>query len=579
MASLVIWRLVTDSTLGSAMHTIMSQDILVHDFEASGLDPGTECVVSCQVGVPATGEVFYFPLRHARGTNLTNPDDVLRKVWQACLGCPEMVGKNWSFDIRFALAEGLPAPSKWLEVEAAAKFYNANEPWLELETLARKYVNPEAGIEEKVLIEKILADVPWVKPKKAKGYLWYMPPEDVLPYGCADVRDTWALYEFYRQARSGTEEAAYRSYCEFLSALLRVELLGMQFDLIELTGRDGQCLTHMTRLAESIDSKVPRGLAVSSSQAVSKAFGLRHADDLHLSQSMEKDKALASDVLAWRRYAKASQTYFTPLLKIAEEQGVSDRGTLYPRFRPFGVVSSRLATRGYPVLGCTKGRDDCTDVRPCFVARPGCMLVSNDLAGAEVRILTHYSKCKGLHKSFVSGGDVYQDVADATGLTRKVAKALVLARFYGASVGRLSDASGLSIADAFRAVKALDSKYPEIPAFSKEIVQRAQRIGYIETHNGRRFHFDGEASPFKDAANRLAQSTVAVMIQDAMTAIHRDVPWARLWLQVHDEIIAEVPEGRVPEYVAYTEALLSRQPWATVPFVSESTIGTRWDQL
>lgn len=231
------------------------------------------------------------------------------------------------------------------------------------------------------------------------------------------------------------------------------------------------------------------------------------------------------------------------------------------------------------MLGVTKGRDDCTFIRPVFVARPGFKLVAHDLGGAEVRILAHYSKCKGLIEAFAAGRDPYQEAADAVGLSRKVAKAAVLARFYGASLHRLSDATGLDLNGTKKLVNGLDKIYPEIPIFSKAIILHVTKTGFLETFSGRRFQFDGEHSPYKDAANRLAQATVSQMIQKAMVQLDDKMPWAPLWLTVHDEVINEVPTERVEEFCLRAQVIICDQSWSSVPFVTESQMGESWGDI
>jgi DNA polymerase-1 len=184
-----------------------------------------------------------------------------------------------------------------------------------------------------------------------------------------------------------------------------------------------------------------------------------------------------------------------------------------------------------------------------------------------------------LTRAFAEGRDVYQEAADSTGLARKVTKAMVLARFYGASVSRLIDATGLSFSAMRKAIDDLDRVYPEIEVFSKAVVSHVKKTGFLETFSGRRFQFDGEHSPFKDAANRLAQATVSQMIQRAMVRFDEELEWAPLWCQVHDEIINEVPEDRVEEFCERAREILVHQPWCSVPFVTESVVGTHWGEL
>ncbi len=317
---LIDWHMVTDESVENALNEIYGRPILVHDFELSGLDRYKEAIVSTQIGVPSIGVVFYFPLRHARGINLSNPHEVLRDMWDT-LPNTRIVGKNWSFDIRRAMAEGLSMPTKsWHEVEAAAVMYNVNEPWLELESLATQYVNPDAGKEEKAMKKKIMAAVPWAKDSDYKGYLWYMHPEDVFEYGCADVRDTWALHEFYREKRTEKEETAYQDFTDFIRVLFRMEERGMLVDRQELSERLTGCETAMSDLETEFKGKVARGVNLASSQQVAKLFGLRHADDLHLSHVEGDRKPVADIVLKWRQFEKARGTYLEPLEKYLQKR-------------------------------------------------------------------------------------------------------------------------------------------------------------------------------------------------------------------------------------------------------------------
>lgn len=309
------WRMVTEDKLPGVLVALCDREILVHDFETSGLDRYKDAIISVQVGIPETGMVFYFPLRHARGINLPNPHAILEDIWDSILKS-RVVAKNWSFDIRRAMAEGLEMPHRSFdEVEAAAVMFDVNEPWLELESLATQYVNPDAGKEEKAMKQKIMAAVPFAKDSDYKGYLWYMRPEDVFEYGCADVRDTWALHEFYREKRTEKEETAYQDFTDFIRVLFKMEERGMLVDRQDLAERLTGCETAMFELESQFKGKVVRGVNLASSQQVAKWFGMRHADDLHLSQVTGDRKPVADIVLKWRQFAKASGTYLEPLEK------------------------------------------------------------------------------------------------------------------------------------------------------------------------------------------------------------------------------------------------------------------------
>lgn len=318
--NLTDWYMVTDDTVDSVLRSIHGRPVLVHDFELSGLDRYKEAIVSAQIGRPNTGDVFYFPLRHARGTNLQNPHRILEDMWDSLMKS-RVVGKNWTFDIQRAMAEGLSMPTKsWDEVEAAAVMFNVNEPWLELESLATQYVNLDAGKEEKAMKQKIMAEVPFAKDSDYKGYLWYMRPEDVFEYGCSDVRDTWALHEFYRKKRTESEEIAYQDFTDFVRVLFKMEERGMLVDRQDLAERLTGCEIAMSELELEFKGKVARGVNLASSQQVAKHFGMRHADDLHLSHVTGDRKPVADIVLKWRQFEKARSTYLEPLEKYLKQR-------------------------------------------------------------------------------------------------------------------------------------------------------------------------------------------------------------------------------------------------------------------
>jgi DNA polymerase I-like protein with 3'-5' exonuclease and polymerase domains len=142
-----------------------------------------------------------------------------------------------------------------------------------------------------------------------------MSPEDVFEYGCSDVRDTWALHEFYREKRTEKEETAYQDFTDFIRVLFRMEERGMLVDRQDLAERLTGCETAMSELETEFQGKVARGVNLASSQQVAKWFGMRHADDLHLSQVQGDRKPVADIVLKWRQFAKASGTYLEPLEK------------------------------------------------------------------------------------------------------------------------------------------------------------------------------------------------------------------------------------------------------------------------
>jgi DNA polymerase-1 len=238
-------------------------------------------------------------------------------------------------------------------------------------------------------------------------------------------------------------------------------------------------------------------------------------------------------------------------------------------------------------------------IREAFVPAEGCVLLSADYSQVELRILAHYSGDESLIESFRAGEDIHRRTAaevagirpeDVSAEQRARAKAVNFGIIYGSSAFGLANQLGIASAEAQATIDAYFAHYRGVRRFLDETIERARREGCVRTLLGRRRQLPDLASrnrALKNAAERMAvntviQGTAADLIKKAMVEVDAALEAAglraRMILQVHDELVFEVPEAelaqlrrRIPEWM---EAVLPLR----VPLVVDVGVGENWRQ-
>ena len=238
-------------------------------------------------------------------------------------------------------------------------------------------------------------------------------------------------------------------------------------------------------------------------------------------------------------------------------------------------------------------------VREAFVAAPGCVIASADYSQIELRIMAHLSGDAALIEAFKQGLDVHRATAaevfgiavdEVSSEQRRYAKAINFGLIYGMSAFGLAKTLGIDNTAAKNYIERYFARYPGVRAYMDETRQRAKAQGYVETVFGRRLYLseiNSPNGPRRAAAERAAinapmQGTAADLIKMAMIAVQAALDEAqngvRMIMQVHDELVFEVPLGQedwvrdqVPKLMADVAAL-------AVPLIAEVGVGANWEQ-
>jgi DNA polymerase-1 len=264
---------------------------------------------------------------------------------------------------------------------------------------------------------------------------------------------------------------------------------------------------------------------------------------------------------AWRELTKLLNTYLEPLPTL-----LGDDGRLHTTFNQTVAATGRLSTSSPNLQSIPVRTELGREIRSAFVAEPGHRLLSADYSQIELRILAHVSGETKLRDAFLSGEDIHTATAsevlgkDPTTLTtdeRAVAKMINFGIVYGISAFGLSENLDIPKEEAQAYIDAYLSRFPHVQAFIARTIVQATEDGFATSLLGRRRPVpelrasNRQTRGFGErvAVNFVMQGSNADMIKVAMVAIWRRLldegRGARLVLQVHDELLLEVPETEV----------------------------------
>ena len=302
---------------------------------------------------------------------------------------------------------------------------------------------------------------------------------------------------------------------------------------------------------------------------------------------------LPAHVLAYRRLAKLKNTYVDALPPLVSE----GTGRIHPTFNQLGAATGRLSAANPNVQNIPIRTEEGVRIREAFVPAEGCRLVSADYSQVELRILAHYTGDAGLVEAFRKGDDIHRRTAaevwelapqDVTPELRARAKAVNFGIIYGLSAFGLANQLGIASDEARETIEAYFARYRGVHAFIDDTIAQAKERGFVTTLLGRRRYLPDLASRnrvLRQAAERMAvntviQGTAADLIKKAMLAVQAALDEhglaARLLLQVHDELVLEVPRAELERVSALLCQAMEGVLSLGVPLQVEVGVGENW---
>jgi DNA polymerase-1 len=320
-----------------------------------------------------------------------------------------------------------------------------------------------------------------------------------------------------------------------------------------------------------------------------------YSTDTRVLRSIRDEHELVPVIEEWREYSKLLNTYLGPLPSLISP----DDGRLHTTINQAAAVTGRLSTTN-PNLQAIPIRTELgREIRSAFIAEPGYRLLSADYSQIELRILAHVSGEPKLREAFARGDDIHtataaevlgKDPATLTTGERSVAKMINFGIIYGISAFGLSENLEIPREQAQQYIDAYLARFPLVQDFIQRTIEQAARDGYVTSLLGRRRPVQEIRASNRQtrslgerlAVNFVMQGSNADIIKVAMIRIHQRLREegraARLVLQIHDELLLEVPETEVSGVRDLVRAEMCGAYPLDPPLAVDVGVGDDWNE-
>jgi DNA polymerase-1 len=316
--------------------------------------------------------------------------------------------------------------------------------------------------------------------------------------------------------------------------------------------------------------------------------------DVDVLMKLSRLHELPQKLLDFRQLTKLKNTYVDSLPKLVNPH----TGRVHTSYNQTVAATGRLSSSDPNLQNIPIRTELGSQIRTAFVPTgPGWVLLSADYSQIELRIVAHLSRDKAMMESFKKNEDIHRGTAarvfgvtmlEVTPEMRRQAKAVNFGIIYGQTDYGLSEELGIPKSEAARFKEAYFANYPGVQAFMEEVVEKTRKDGYAMTMLGRKrripeIHsdqFNIRSFAERTAINTPVQGTAADMIKKAMINIHRRLQSgefrAKMILQVHDELVFDVPEEEVERLKPMVKEEMEGAVKLEVPVVVDFGVGKNW---
>ncbi len=327
---------------------------------------------------------------------------------------------------------------------------------------------------------------------------------------------------------------------------------------------------------------------------VKKTPGGTPSTDEEVLQKLAEDYPLPKLLLDYRSLSKLKSTYTDKLPRMVNPQ----TGRVHTNYGQAIAVTGRLSSNEPNLQNIPVRTVEGRRIREAFIAAPGHQIISADYSQIELRIMAHLSSDPGMLRAFASGEDIHRaTAAEIFGVAvnavdseqRRAAKVINFGLMYGMSAFGLAGNLGVERSAAQMYMDKYFTRFAGVKQFMDDIRQQAKSQGYIETVFGRRLwlpEINSPNGPRRQGAERAAinapmQGTAADLIKMAMIAVQdwldSDKLGARMVMQVHDELVLEVPEAEIALVKERLPRLMAGVAQLKVPLVADVGCGANWE--
>jgi DNA polymerase-1 len=594
----------TTETLAALVDRLARAEAVAFDTETTSTDPMRAALVGLAFS-DRQGEGWYIPVGHRQGEQL--PLEQVLGALRPFLTDPKRPkwGHNAKYDMAVLARYGIDLDGLAFDTMIAEWLTDPGSHNLGLKSLAFVRLGVEMTPIEELIgsgrNQLSMADV---------------PIEQVAAYAAADVDMTLRLGRVLEGElrQKGHWDLFQELELPLVRVLLEMEMAGVALDVDFLRRMSLELARRLEELEQQIYRLVGHTFNINSTQQLGKVLfeelGLsveggrrtstgRYSVAADVLESMQGRHPVIDLILEQREVAKLKSTYVDALPQLVNPQ----TGRLHTSYNQVGTVTGRISSsepnlQNIPIRS-PLGRQ----VRRAFVAQPGWRLLGADYSQIELRVLAHVSGDPGLIEAFQRDEDIHATTAAAilgvplnqvTPDQRRLAKAVNFGLIYGMSAYGLARSTGLTQAEAENFIEQYFGRFPRVRAYLRNTIAQARNRGYVETLLGRRRYFPvlqstspgqvpAQKRAEREAVNAPIQGSAADIIKRASLLLRRALRerglQARMIIQVHDELVLEVPEGEMDVTAPLVSQVMESAFPLRVPLKADLKSGSNWFEM
>ncbi|MFC1915953.1 DNA polymerase I [Chloroflexota bacterium] len=590
----------TSAALDELVNRLSAVKSFAFDLETTSLNAMSAQLVGLSFS-PAQGEAYYIPVGHVGWEQLEQLpllqviDRIKSPLADANLA---KLAHNGKYDMTVLAEYGVTVNNLTFDTMVAA--YLLGEKFLSLKTLAFSKLNVE------------MTPISDLIGTGAKQLLMsQVEVKEAANYACADADFTKQLAELLSTELHQQELWQLFSEVEMplVPVLLRMERNGIALDtelLRDMSHRLGKQLIKLeteifSYSGHQFNINSPQQLGVVLFEELKLPSGRKtksgYSTEASILEGLNKPEyPIIGHILEYRQLTKLKSTYVDALPSLMNPK----TGRVHTSFNQTRTATGRLSSsepnlQNIPVRG-EVGKQ----IRQAFVAPSDSCLLAGDYSQIDLRALAHLSQDPGLLSAFQQDEDIHAataaqlsgvDTSQVTADMRRLAKTVNFGVIYGMSEYGLEQATELSREEAAQFIAAYFEKYPKVKQYLESTKEQARKTGYVQTILGRRRfipEINSSNRQVREAAERMAinmpvQGTSADIIKVAMINLYREMDKrhlkSKLLLQVHDELIFEVPDEELKTMRHLVPEVMSKALKLSVPIKVDIKTGNNWGEM
>lgn len=595
----------TEEKLDALVETLSRADRISFDTETTSTDQMRAELVGISLATEV-GKGYYIPVGHKGEGVVQLPLEVVVNRLRGPLTDPNIskVGHNLKYDYVVLARNGLRVSPLTFDTMIAEWVTNPISRNLGLKNLA--WVRQDIRMTE-------ITDI--IGRGKKQVTMAEVPIEAAAAYAALDAEVVLRLLPELEEdlhACHGTK--LFREVeMPLIPVIADMEIAGVALDSEFLAEMSKELSERMMEIEEKIFDACGGPFNLNSPQQLSEALfgtlGLAPPDRTRKTstgffstaadvlEDMRGQHKVLDWVLEYREISKLKSTYVDAL----PAQINPETGRVHTSFNQTGAVTGRLASSDPNLQNIPIRSELGRKVRHAFVASPGNVLLAVDYSQVELRIVAHMAEDESMLAAFKAGQDIHAataaaiygvDIDQVGSHMRRVAKGVNFGLIYGMSAFGLTRYTELTLAESEDFMEAYFQQFPGVKRYLENIRKTAAEQGYVETLLGRRRYFPGlqrrssynvRAREEREAINAPIQGTAADIMKIAMLRVPAALKEAdlhgRMLLQVHDELVLEVPEEELKENTKVVREVMANAFSMKTPLKTEARSGRNWGDL